>query len=222
MSQGYPPGCASSRPAGRRKVFGVGWAKTGTTTLGRCLQILGYDHQSQNLSLVDGLIRGDYTKVMRIAAAKESFEDWPWIVLFRELDAAFPGSRFILTTRDPVHWLDSYRAMLAAEEPPPETVTRARSYLYGFDVRTAADDDLRRRFARHNAEVCAHFRSRPGSLLVVDWEQGHGWRELCDFLDLPAPAIDFPHLNPRAGAGTSAAGDDHGIAPELPALPHDR
>ena len=222
MSQEYPAGCASSRPAGRRKVFGVGWAKTGTTTLGRCLQILGYDHQSQNLSLVDGMMRGDYAKVMRIAAAKESFEDWPWIVLFRELDAAFPGSRFILTTRDPVHWLDSYRAMLAAEEPPPETVNRARSYLYGFDVRTAADDDLRRRFARHNAEVCAHFRNRPGSLLVVDWEQGHGWRELCDFLDLPAPAIDFPHLNPRAGAGTSPTGDDHGIAPELPALPHDR
>lgn len=154
-----------TRPAGRGKVFGVGWAKTCTTTLGRCLQILGYDHQSQNLSLVDGMIRGESTKVMRIAAAKESFEDWPWLILFREMDAAFPGSRFILTTRDPVRWLASYQ--------------------------------LRSRFSRHNAEVCAYFQDRPGSLLVVDWEQGHGWRELCGFLDLPVPTEDFPHLNRR-------------------------
>ena len=34
------------------KVFGVGWAKTGTTTLGECFKILGFDHQSQNLELV--------------------------------------------------------------------------------------------------------------------------------------------------------------------------
>ena len=33
------------------KVFGIGWAKTGTTTLGRCLEILGYNHQTQKLWL---------------------------------------------------------------------------------------------------------------------------------------------------------------------------
>jgi hypothetical protein len=59
----------------RRKVFGIGWAKTGTTTLGRCFEILGYNHQGQNLSLVPQIMRGDFSKTLRIAAAKESFED---------------------------------------------------------------------------------------------------------------------------------------------------
>lgn len=197
MNQDSLSGRGHSRPTGRNKVFGVGWAKTGTTTLGRCLQTLGYDHQSQNLSLVDGMIRGDYTKVMRIAAAKESFEDWPWLILFREMDAAFPDSRFILTIRDPVRWLASYRAMLAAEGGPVAVVARARAFLYGFAVAAATDDDLQRRFARHNAEVCGYFQDRPDRLLVVDWEQGHGWRELCGFLDVPMPMEDFPHLNRR-------------------------
>jgi hypothetical protein len=59
--------------ARRRKIFGIGWAKTGTTTLGRCFEILGYNHQRQNLSLVSQIMRGDFSKTLRIATAKESF-----------------------------------------------------------------------------------------------------------------------------------------------------
>jgi len=29
------------------KIFSIGWAKTGTTTLANCFEILGFDHQSQ-------------------------------------------------------------------------------------------------------------------------------------------------------------------------------
>ncbi len=29
------------------EIFGIGWAKTGTTTLGNCLELLGYDHRGQ-------------------------------------------------------------------------------------------------------------------------------------------------------------------------------
>lgn len=184
--------------AAPRKVFGIGWAKTGTTSLGECLRLLGFNHQSQNLSLVADMQRGDLSRVLRIARAKDSFEDWPWILLFREMDAAFPGSRFILTTRDPQRWLSSYRGMLAAEGPPTPYLAGIRSYLYGLDVESATDGQLCERFLRHNAEVADHFRSRPGDLLVVDWEGGNGWRELCDFLERDVPDAPFPHLNRRA------------------------
>jgi exopolysaccharide biosynthesis predicted pyruvyltransferase EpsI len=181
----------------RRKVFGIGWAKTGTTTLGACLRRLGYDHQGQNLSLVDGIMRGDLAKTLRIAAAKESFEDWPWILLFRELDAAFPGSRFILTTRDPGRWLASYRAMLASEGEPTAEMARIRAFLFGMDVRSATDEELVGRFLRHRDEVLGHFQGRPHDLLVVDWERGDGWAEVSGFLGLPQPDEPFPHLNRR-------------------------
>lgn len=188
-----PLWCADRRP----KVFGIGWAKTGTTTLGACLRRLGYDHQGQNLTLVDGIMRGDLAKALRIAAAKESFEDWPWLLIFRELDAAFPGSRFILTTRDPGRWLASYRAMLAAEGEPTAEMARFRAFLYGMDVRSATDAELVDRFLRHRDEVLAHFEGRPHDLLVVDLERGDGWAEVCGFLGLPQPDEPFPHLNRR-------------------------
>lgn len=181
----------------RRKVFGIGWAKTGTTTLGQCFRMLGYDHQSQNLALVERMMRGSLERTMQIAGEKQSFEDWPWPLLYRELDAAFPGSRFVLTTRDPSSWLSSYRAMLEAQGAPTPQMASIRAFIFGFDVGTASDEQLMRRFCRHNAEVLEHFQGRPSDLLVVDWERGDGWRELCAFLEVAVPDEPFPHLNRR-------------------------
>jgi hypothetical protein len=179
----------------RAKVFGIGWAKTGTTTLGRCFEILGYNHQSQNLSLVPQIVRGDFAKTLRIAAAKESFEDWPWPLVYREMDAAFPGSRFVLTTRAPERWLASYRAMLAAENPPTPEVRAIRCQLFGLNPKTASDEELVARFLAHNGEVLKYFKDRPGDLLVVDWESGDSWEKLCEFLNALLPNAPFPHLN---------------------------
>lgn len=188
----------NSSPPPQPKVFGIGWAKTGTTSLGACFRKLGFNHQGQNLSLVQGIMRGDYAKVLRIASTKESFEDWPWIILFRQLDMAFPGSRFVLTIRDPARWLTSYRGMIAAQGPPSDELARVREFLYETDTRTASDQQLLSRFERHQQEVVNYFKHRPDDLLVVDWELGHGWVELCGFLGLPAPDVPFPHLNRRA------------------------
>jgi hypothetical protein len=185
---------------GRPRVFGVGWAKTGTTTLGGCMRLLGYDHCGQNLSLVPEIARGDLSRTMRIANRHGSFSDWPWIILFRELDAAFPGSRFILTTRDPDRWVESYLAMIAREGTPSPALSEIRSYLYGMDVGSAPPTALKDRVLRHQDEVTAHFHGRPGDLLVVDWERGDRWITLCGFLGIACPSDPFPHLNRRPGA----------------------
>lgn len=179
------------------KVFGIGWAKTGTTTLGRCFEILGYNHQSQNLSLVSQLLHGDFTKTLCIAAAKDSFEDWPWPLVYREMDASFPHSRFVLTTRDPDRWLTSYRVMLAAQGPPAPELSTIRCQLFGVDPAIASDEELVARFIQHNTDVLEYFKTRSGQLLVVDWEAGDSWPQLCDFLGMPIPAVPFPHLNQR-------------------------
>ena len=94
------------------KVFGIGWAKTGTKTLGECLRVLGYRHCSQRLDLVDCLYNGNLERIVDEARRFDSVEDWPWTLLYREMDAAFPGSRFILTIRNENRWLRSYLNML--------------------------------------------------------------------------------------------------------------
>ena len=87
--------------AWERKVFGVGWAKTGTTTLGECLRLLGSRHQSAMFGLVPDLEAGRREVIADAAEPFDSVEDWPWLLLYRELDVRYPGSRFVLTTREP-------------------------------------------------------------------------------------------------------------------------
>lgn len=177
------------------KIFGIGWAKTGTTTLGHCLEVLGHRHQGQRLDLVDDLATGDLSRILAVAAEADAFEDWPWILAYRQLDAAFPGSRFILTVRDPQRWLRSYRNMLEQPGIVTEELNRIRRLLYGLPFPDVTAEQLLDRYRRHNDEVVDYFSSRPGDLLVVDWERGDGWPSVCGFLGQPVPDVPFPHDN---------------------------
>ena len=159
------------------------------------MQILGFNHTSQNLSLVEDLKTGDFSRIMQIAAGFDSFEDWPWLLLFKELDAQFPQSRFILTIRDPESWLKSYRNMLRSQGSPTDRINDIRSVLYRLPFPNVTDAQLLDRFHRHNLDVKEYFRSRSSDLLIVDWEMGHGWNELCSFLSMEIPQLPFPHAN---------------------------
>jgi hypothetical protein len=177
------------------KIFGIGWAKTGTTTLGRCLEILGYDHQGQRLELAHDVAAGDLGRIRALAEAKDSFEDWPWIILYRQLDEMFPGSRFILTQRDPDGWLESYRNMAGDLRSAAAELNTCRRILYSLPFPDVTDQQLVDRYVAHNEEVQEYFSDRPDALLVVNWWRGDGWKELCSFLGRPVPAAPFPHAN---------------------------
>jgi hypothetical protein len=177
------------------KIFGIGWAKTGTTTLGYCFRILGFDHQGQDLSLVKDLREGNLSRILELAEKKETFEDWPWIILYQVLDKAFPGSRFVLTTRETEKWIRSYQNMLFSQGKTSEELNEIRRTLYGLPFPDVSNSLLIERYEKHNSDVQHYFRSRPEDLLVVDWEKGSGWRELCDFVKKDIPDEPFPHAN---------------------------
>ncbi|WP_201220776.1 sulfotransferase family protein [Halochromatium roseum] len=180
------------------KIFGIGWAKTGTTTLGKCFQILGFDHQSQNLELVKDVGKGDLSRIIALAENKDTFEDWPWIIVYKQLDEAFPGSQFVLTKRKSEKWIRSYKNMLNKQSDASEEVNEIRRTLYGLPFPNVSESQLIERYEKHNSEVERYFHNRPGDLLVVDWEEGSGWNELCNFLGKDIPSDPFPHANKGA------------------------
>ena len=179
----------------KTKVVGIGWAKTGTTTLGQCFEILGYEHQSQRPDLVHGIKEGDLSRIQEVAKPKESFEDWPWIILFRELDTMFPGSKFVLTIRDPEQWMRSYTNMLLTQGDASDELNEIRRILYGLPFPNVTEEQLLERYRRHNREVKDYFSDRPDDLLVVNWEESDRWKTLCDFLGREVPSEPFPHAN---------------------------
>lgn len=177
------------------KVFGIGWAKTGTTTLGTCFKVLGYDHQSQKLDLVEGLKTNDLSKILEIAHVKTTFEDWPWLLLYKEFDKKFPNSKFILTIRSSQNWVKSYQNMLKNQSEASSELNRIRQVLYGLNFPEVTESQLIERYERHNREVIDYFKGREADLLILNWEQNASWDKLCFFLDKPIPNEPFPHAN---------------------------
>lgn len=211
------------------RIFGIGLHKTATTSLHKALGILGFDsahwksaHWAKAIwremtaetkqdqgRLVPGC--GNYADLIteawrshRSPTLERSYAlcDLPIPLLYRELDRAYPGSKFILTVRDEEKWLRSVRNHWDGNLNPfrrqwkedPFT-NKVHRLLYGqnwFDAEV-----FLARYRRHNAEVREYFKDRPGHLLVMDMDglyagELRNWSMLCGFLGVTIPHAPYP------------------------------
>lgn len=174
------------------KIFGVGLNKTGTTTLNRCGELLGYRCKSCDRGLLSEVRSGRPERALRVAKDFDLFEDWPWPLIFRELDERFPGSKFILTVRrDPETWLRSLSRHSLGTHP----TGHCRKLAYGWHYPMGREQEHIDFYERHNDDVRSYFADRPGDLLEVCWGRGDGWDQLCGFLGRDIPDVPFPHAN---------------------------
>lgn len=186
----------------RSKVFCIGFQKTGTTTMRSALEILGY-RVAGHFGVDDPEIRANALPgALELAGKYSAFQDNPWPVLFRDLDQHFPGSRFVLTVRDPERWLESVVSHFGGLSTP------MREWIYGPGSPRGNEHVYLERFERHNREVREYFSARSGDLLEMDIEAGDGWDSLCDFLDHPHPDVPFPHKNK---GGDRAPAQSHSV-----------
>ena len=142
--------------------------------------------------MIDLLERREFGPILEVADRFDAFEDNPWFLLYRELDRRFPGSKFILTTREDSRWIASATRYYGRSR------SNLRRWIYGVDTPAGHEALWLDRYRRHNAEVASYFAGRPRDLLIADWERGDGWSELCAFLELEPPSGPFPHLRPPA------------------------
>jgi hypothetical protein len=175
------------------KVFGVGLNKTGTTTLGQCFKLLGYRHAPYDRTLLYRLHEGDPEPAFAVADKFETFEDWPWPLMFKQLDARYPDAKFVLTERSsPQKWIDSLK-----NHSERSGTERVREIAYGHPMPRGHEDELMAFYAAHGRAVREHFVDRPEKLLVSCWETESRWHELCAFVGKDVPETPFPHANQR-------------------------
>lgn len=175
----------------KSKIIGVGLNRTGTTTLGVCLKYFGFRHTSMHQQAFELYQQGNMGAIMDLVAQFDSFEDWPWPLVYREIEEAYPDSKFIMTKRkSPELWFESISRLAALTGP-----TEFRSYIYGHAMPQGHKDEYIDVYNRHNNSVEEYFRDQPEKLLVVSWDEGAGWDELCSFLNQRVPDEPFPHVN---------------------------
>ena len=176
------------------KVFGIGFHKTGTKSLAAALRQLGYRVTGPN-GAHSPTIRDDYLELaLRVAEQYDAFQDNPWPLVYREMDARFPGSKFILTVRPMAEWIGSAVRYFGAN------VTPMRELIYGAGSPLGHEEHYCSVHQRHIDDVLRYFSRRPNDLLVMRVTEGDGWDVLCPFLGRPAPDTAFPHARPRPRA----------------------
>ncbi len=156
------------------KIFGIGLSKTGTTSLAGALTMLGY--KTRDYIGVTRYIPHDLSCIPREELdGYDAFTDTPIPSFYRELDAAFPDSKFILTVRDAKGWLTSCKKQFTVRhaEIQNEATRQLTQEMYGC---TAFDEEkFLAGYTRFVEGVKAHFKDRPQDLLILNLCSGEGF-----------------------------------------------
>lgn len=176
------------------KVFGIGLNKTGTTSLAASLKLLGYQrHMSFSRELLAGYRGGDVESLFAVTDAHDSFEDWPWPLVYRELfDRYGDRGRYVLTTRrSPEAWLES----LTQHSFRTGVLSHCRLMAYGYNYPHGLEAEHIRFYLAHNQAVRDFFAANDAGHLLLEFsfDAGDGWEKLCGFLGLPVPDEALPH-----------------------------
>lgn len=164
------------------KVLGVGLNKTGTKTLGNYLKLLGLKHHTYSLDMFKAYQAGDWDTLWATIDEYDSFEDWPWPLMYQEFDKRYPDAKFILTTRKtPETWYRSLCKMAVRMGPLKDF----EQHIYGYAMPHGHQKEHINIYNKHNKQVEAYFADQPDKLLKVCWGTGSSISDLAEFLALP-------------------------------------
>jgi hypothetical protein len=184
------------------RYFCVGFNKTGTTTIGRCFEILGLNPIAEPRSphmdyqYLSHLIfeDGKFEHVLDAAQHFRAFQDRPWNIwdMYQRLDEHFEGSYFILTERDPESWWRSVEKWLTISHSNDRD--KYLRYLHHLKVDRLEKATFLNAYQAYNQAVKNYFKGRD-NFLVMNLEKGDAWDKLCPFFGMPIPQVEFPHAN---------------------------
>jgi hypothetical protein len=198
------------------KVIGAGFGRTGTLSLklaleelglGPCYHMIEVNAHPEHDPLWLALARGETADWRPMLQGYASTVDWPTTYIWKELAAANPQAKIVLTLRDAERWYESAAATIFARmlefqalRSDPDAVDPARRrHMEMIDTLivektfggSLAKNHAIRVFNAHNEEVR---RLVPPARLLV-YESGEGWEKLCAFLGVPVPAAPYPKVN---------------------------
>ncbi|KDQ52684.1 hypothetical protein JAAARDRAFT_210388 [Jaapia argillacea MUCL 33604] len=200
------------------KVICLGLGRTGTSSLGSALEILGFGPFYHMFKIFGGNLTEDVNNWINLSEGIGSAEDldrmfhgyqsvldYPAANYPKELYNAYPRAKFILTVRNTEKWEKSMKETLIpfnnalastcpSELPPTAAAVSKWWQLYGPNGASQQGYDLPTVFSRHTELVKAII---PSDQLLV-YEVSEGWKPLVEFLEVPEPSVAFPHVNDAA------------------------
>lgn len=173
-------------------IFNIGLNKSGTTSLTHALKILQifalhYDYKKIPLENIIAENREKNINLFKgLDHMYQAFSDFGGEHCYQELYYQYPNSKFILTTRPFKDWLNSLIAMKEVIYPEEFQSAEKQKQCYLDAIYTYYDK---------GNEIKNFFKDKSNQFIELKICEGHGWKELCNFLDVPIPEIPFPWIN---------------------------
>lgn len=186
------------------KIFIIGSAKTGTTSVQHAVSQLGYIFaptfwrgKNKGYIYINEFSNHEYNKLFSVVEKYDAVKDRPWnqTNFYQLLDKRFPDSKFILTIRDTEAWLSSYgrwEKKIDLRNLPFYKTVSLKSY--GVKDFLSYPQLMKQKYEERNKEVIDYFKNT-NKLLIMDLEKGDGWEKLCLFLEENIIEGPFIHAN---------------------------
>lgn len=180
---------------GLTKIIGIGLNKTGTSTLGAAGELLGLRVKTWDAQLFrETVIERRRETLWKVIDAFDLFNDFPYPLLYPEIDARYPGSKFILTQRtSPDAWLGSVKAHAMRASPSSQT----HRLVYGYQYPHGRESAFLEYYTQHNERARRYFADRQDDFLEICWEEESDWSRLTAFLGAEPPDAPLPRANAR-------------------------
>ncbi len=177
-----------------------GLPRTGTMTLARAFEILGYERvynrltinrRPQDLRAWHAALRGEDVDWHNLFDGYRVCIGYPVFLTFRQLLTFYPDAQVVLPIRDFEVWYASSKATLLEldssfyREPMNQ---RFRETFFGGDAQASKSA-----YNQHNDAVVE--AAMPRRTLVHRHEDG--WGPLCEHLGCAVPPIAYPHRNTK-------------------------
>jgi hypothetical protein len=199
------------------KIFGIGYPKTGTSSLNAALTLLGYEsiHEPRDfLELVR--LKGIYKFPEIYLKVNRRRGDVKWDALtdfgstfYYKLDKEYPRAKFILTTRELESWWMSWINHIIDKQPKDKNGTKDYSHVLqngniwlfktcdlfggiGYD-----EEVCKYKYELNNCLIEKYFSDRPNDLLILPLESDKKCQLLCEFLSCEKEQLKghYPHKN---------------------------
>jgi len=199
------------------KVFGIGLSRTGTKSLTRALELLGYRavHSPRVLLRLNPWAHPILRFTEKVFFSSESFHyprflywgsrlkihyrqmreydaatDTPVARFYKKLDRLYPDSRFILTERDMESWLNSCEAFFKQTKfSMMRKMTLLHYSLYGTNCYDRRK--FCRAYERHVGDVLSYFGRKPDRLCASTSAAGRDGRSSARFWVKICPGSPF-------------------------------
>ena len=167
------------------KIFVIGLSRTGTTSIGNALALLGYKRigwkDIRSRHLVNTYIQGDLGPLIEQTKYFDAFEDLPWPYIYPQMAEMFPDAKFILSLRKHENtWLKSIRRHTARAN------WRPAAYFYGAHEVDGNEATVLNAYRNHTATVREYFKNKPERYSELVIEDGDAnWKTLCRIAECP-------------------------------------